>query len=97
MEHFMSFLFGKRKDKDDEGEQFLDKIQKEVQDSLLTQEQIYNQLRMTGEEARATILNMMDTGVRIGDNAAFRPGSVSRKQTVFSCKYPERHFRCLAP
>jgi hypothetical protein len=45
-------------------------IQHQVQSTLLAQEQIYNQIRMTGEEAPATIISMMDTGVRIGDNAS---------------------------
>jgi hypothetical protein len=45
-------------------------IQHQVQSTLLAQEQIYNQIRMTGEEAPAIIISLMDTGVRIGDNAS---------------------------
>ena len=49
---------------------FLKSIQQQVENEFLAKEQIYNQLRETGEEAPAKILSMMDTGVRIGDNAS---------------------------
>jgi hypothetical protein len=42
----------------------------QLEDKLRAQEQIYNQIRMTGEEAPATILSQTDTGIRIGDNAS---------------------------
>jgi len=49
---------------------FLRSIQNQVENELLEQEQIYTQIRKTGEEAPAKILSMMDTGVRIGDTAS---------------------------
>ena len=49
---------------------FLRSIQQQVENEFLAQEQIYSQIRKTGEEAPAKILSMMDTGVRIGDNAS---------------------------
>jgi len=45
-------------------------IKNQEENELLAQEQIYNQIRQTGEEAPAKIVSMMDTGVRIGDNAS---------------------------
>jgi len=42
----------------------------QLQHTLLAQEQVYDQLRRTGEPAPARILNFMDTGVRIGDGAS---------------------------
>jgi hypothetical protein len=41
-----------------------------LEEKLRAQEQLYNQIRMTGEEAPATILSMTDTGIRIGENAS---------------------------
>ena len=41
-----------------------------LEDKLRLQKQIYNQVRMTGLEAPAKILNQTDTGIRIGDNAS---------------------------
>ena len=48
----------------------LGSIQQQVQSSLLMQEQVYERIRQTGEEAQAKVLNMMDTGVRNGDNGS---------------------------
>ena len=42
----------------------------ELENKLRAQEQVYNQIRMTGEEAPATILSQTDTGIRIGDTAS---------------------------
>lgn len=47
-----------------------DFITRQVQHALLAQEQVYDQLRRTGEGAPARILNLSDTGVRIGDGAS---------------------------
>ena len=49
---------------------FLHSIQEDVQRSLLAKEQLYNAIRQSGVEAPAKILSVMDTGVRIGDNAS---------------------------
>src|SRR6185369_11642986 len=49
---------------------YLNSIQKQVENEMLAQEKIYNELRKTGEEAPAKILSMMDTGVRVGDIAS---------------------------
>src|SRR6266498_239441 len=49
---------------------FLRSIQNQVENEFLAQEQIYNEIRKTVEEASAKILSMMDTGVRIGDSAS---------------------------
>ncbi len=49
---------------------FLKKIQQQLHEELLAQEQVYNQLRQTGVEAPAIILNIMDTGLRVGDNSS---------------------------
>jgi len=61
-------MFKKRKEPD--ANKILSDMQQQVQSSLLAQEQLYNQIRQTGEEAPAKILNLMDTGVRLGDNAS---------------------------
>ena len=42
----------------------------ELESKLHVQEQLYNQLRATGEEAPAKILSLTDTGIRIGENAS---------------------------
>jgi len=42
----------------------------QLENELRAQEQVYNQLRMTGEEAPAKILSMTDTGIRVGDTAS---------------------------
>ena len=42
----------------------------ELENKLRAQEQAYNQIRMTGEEAPAKILSQTDTGIRIGDTAS---------------------------
>ena len=42
----------------------------QIEDLLRAQEQVYNQIRRNGQEAPAKILSIMDTGVRIGDNAS---------------------------
>jgi hypothetical protein len=64
----INYSFGK--DSLSDSNVFLNRMQQQVEEKLLAQEQVYNQLRQTGVEAPATILNMMDTGVRIGDNAS---------------------------
>ena len=45
-------------------------LQQQVQSTLLVQEQIYERLRQTGEAATAKILTVMDTSIRIGDQAS---------------------------
>lgn len=45
-------------------------LRQEVQSTLLAREQVYEQLRRTGEEARARVLTVMDTSIRIGDQAS---------------------------
>ena len=42
----------------------------QIEDKLRAQEQVYNQVRATGEEAPAKILSMTDPGIRIGDTAS---------------------------
>ncbi|MCL5611663.1 MAG: hypothetical protein M1485_03785, partial [Chloroflexi bacterium] len=49
---------------------YLNSIQQQVENEMLAKEQIYSQIRETGEEAPAKILSMMDTGVRVGDSAS---------------------------
>ena len=49
---------------------YLNSIQQQVENEMLAKEQIYSQIRETGEEAPAKILSMMDTGVRVGDGAS---------------------------
>ncbi len=63
-----NFSFGK--DSVSDSNVFLRKIQQQTHDKLLEQEQVYEGLRRTGLEASATILNILDTGVRNGDNAS---------------------------
>jgi len=48
----------------------------QLENKLRAQEQAYNQIRMTGEEAPAKILSTTDTGVRIGDNASMLQFSI---------------------
>jgi hypothetical protein len=45
-------------------------IKEQVQSNLLAQEQVYERLRKTGKEARAAILTVMDTSIRIGEHAS---------------------------
>src|SRR5215204_4124533 len=45
-------------------------IARQTQDNLLTREQAFEKLRRTGEGAPARILNLSDTGIRIGDGAS---------------------------
>lgn len=45
-------------------------LREQVQSNLLAQEQIYERLRRTGEAATAKILTVMDTSIRIGDQAS---------------------------
>ena len=45
-------------------------LRQEVQSTLLAREQGYERLRRTGEEARARVLTVMDTSIRIGDQAS---------------------------
>ena len=42
----------------------------QLESKLLAQEQVYNQIRMTGEEAPANILSMTEPGIRVGDTAS---------------------------
>ena len=42
----------------------------QLENKLRAQEQLYNQIRMTGVEAPAKILSMTDTGIRMGDTAS---------------------------
>jgi hypothetical protein len=42
----------------------------QLENKLRLQEQVYNQLRATGEEAPAKIISLTDTGIRIGENAS---------------------------
>jgi len=42
----------------------------ELENKLLAQEQVYNHLRASGEEAPAKIISLTDTGIRIGENAS---------------------------
>ena len=51
-------------------------LQKEVHSTLLMQEQTYERLRRTGEEATAKILTAMDTSIRIGEQASMLRFSV---------------------
>lgn len=51
-------------------------LQQQVQSTLLVQEQIYDKLRQTGEAATAKILTVMDTSIRIGDQASMLRFSV---------------------
>jgi hypothetical protein len=48
----------------------IDPADPQIENKLLAQERIYDQLRRTGVEARATILRFVDTGIRIGENAS---------------------------
>ena len=45
-------------------------LRQEVQSTLLAREQVYERLRRTGEEARARVLTVMDTSIRIGEQAS---------------------------
>jgi hypothetical protein len=45
-------------------------LRREVQSTLLAREQVYERLRRTGQEARARVLTVMDTSIRIGDQAS---------------------------
>jgi hypothetical protein len=49
---------------------FGDLNNEQIEQMLRTQEQVYNQIRQSGEEAPAKILSVTDTGVRIGENAS---------------------------
>lgn len=51
-------------------------LQQQVHSTLLRQEQVYEQLRQTGEEATAKILTVMDTSIRIGGQASMLQFSV---------------------
>ena len=42
----------------------------QLEDKLRAQEQVYNRLRQTGEEAPARILSQTDPGIRIGETAS---------------------------
>jgi hypothetical protein len=51
-------------------------LQQQVQSTLLIREQTFERLRQTGEAATAKILTMMDTNIRIGDQASMLKFSV---------------------
>jgi hypothetical protein len=51
-------------------------LRQQVHSTLLVQEQVYERLRRTGEAATARILTMMDTNIRIGDQASMLKFSV---------------------
>jgi hypothetical protein len=51
-------------------------LQEQVHSTLLMQEQVYERLRRTGEEATAKILTAMDTSIRIGNQASMLRFSV---------------------
>jgi hypothetical protein len=73
----------------------------QLENKLHAQEQVYNQVRMTGEEAPAKILSMTDTGIRVGDTASMlqfyvevfpkdRPAfSANTQQTVLDTSRPK--------
>ncbi len=63
-----NFSFGK--DSLSDSNVFLKKIQQQFHEKLLSQEPLYNQLRQTGREAPAILLNILDTGLRLGDHAS---------------------------
>jgi len=48
----------------------------ELENKLRAREQVYNQIRMTGEEAPAKILSLTDTGLRVGDTASMLQFSI---------------------
>lgn len=45
-------------------------LKEQVQSTLLEREQVYERLRQTGDEAEARVLTVMDTSIRIGDQAS---------------------------
>jgi uncharacterized Zn-finger protein len=49
---------------------FIDFNDPQLEDKLRAQEQVYNQVRLTGLEAPAKILSMTDTGIRMGETAS---------------------------
>lgn len=51
-------------------------LQQQVRSNLLAQEQTYERLRQIGEAATAKILTMMDTNIRIGEQASMLRFSV---------------------
>lgn len=53
-----------------DGEDFLSRLQKDVESSLLETEEANQKLRKSGEEAIATIVSLVDSGIRIGDSAS---------------------------
>ena len=55
---------------------FIDFNDPQLENKLRAQEQIYNQVRLTGIEAPAKILSMTDTGIRVGDTASMLQFSI---------------------
>lgn len=53
-----------------DGEDFLSRLQKDVESSLLVTEEANQRLRKSGEEALASIISLVDSGIRVGDNAS---------------------------
>lgn len=49
---------------------FLSRLQADIEKSALAKEEINNRLRKEGTEATATLISVMDSGVRVGDNAS---------------------------
>jgi hypothetical protein len=48
---------------------FLSRLQADIESSLLEKEKQNTDLRKSGTEATANIISVMDTGIRVGDNA----------------------------
>jgi hypothetical protein len=48
----------------------IDPTDPQIESKLLSQERIYDDLRMNGVAAPATVLRFVDTGIRIGENAS---------------------------
>lgn len=53
-----------------EGQDFLSRLQKDVESSLLVTEEANQRLRKSGQEALAAIISLVDSGIRIGDSAS---------------------------
>jgi hypothetical protein len=49
---------------------FIDLNDPQLENKLRAQEQVYNHLRTTGDEAPAKIISLTDTGIRIGEDAS---------------------------
>jgi hypothetical protein len=58
------------------GDAILGDLQRQVHSTLLAREQTFERLRRTGEAATARILTVLDTNIRIGDQASMLKFSV---------------------